>query len=315
MKIVITPRGFANYGEKELDKLRSHGFQVSYNNTGQAYSPEKFLELSKNADGIIVGVDLIDQAFIDQCPQLKVICKFGVGTDNIDVAYAESKGIYVGRTIGSNSIAVAEHVMALIYSESKNIYETVREVKEGEWQKPTGRELYGKTIGIIGFGAIGKQLARQAQGVGMHVRIYDVYDVPVEELKQYDAEQLALETLLQESDYVSLHLPLTEKTKNLISTAELNRMKDNACLINTARGGIVDEEALSKALAGKVIRSACFDVFSSEPPKSEDPLLARENFYLTPHTGARTIESEARTCEISTDIVLSKLLNYEGERK
>lgn len=119
MKIVITPRGFANYGEKELDKLRSHGFQVSYNNTGQAYSPEKFLELSKDADGIIVGVDLIDQAFIDQCPQLKVICKFGVGTDNIDVAYAESKGIYVGRTIGSNSIAVAEHVMALIYSESK----------------------------------------------------------------------------------------------------------------------------------------------------------------------------------------------------
>ena len=91
-------------------------------------------------------------------------------------------------------------------------------------------------------------------------------------------------------------------------------MKDNACLINTARGGIVDEEALSKALAGKVIRSACFDVFSSEPPKSEDPLLARENFYLTPHTGARTIESEARTCEISTDIVLSKLLNYEGEK-
>ena len=90
MKIVITPRGFANYGEKELDKLRSHGFQVSYNNTGQAYSPEKFLELSKDADGIIVGVDLIDQAFIDQCPQLKVICKFGVGTDNIDVAYAES---------------------------------------------------------------------------------------------------------------------------------------------------------------------------------------------------------------------------------
>ena len=135
MKIVITPRGFANYGEKELDKLRSHGFQVSYNNTGQAYSPEKFLELSKDADGIIVGVDLIDQAFIDQCPQLKVICKFGVGTDNIDVAYAESKGIYVGRTIGSNSIAVAEHVMALIYSESKNIYETVREVKEGEWQR------------------------------------------------------------------------------------------------------------------------------------------------------------------------------------
>lgn len=313
MKIVITPRGFASYGKNELDRFHFHKFEVVYNNTGQAYSHEKFLELSKDAQGIIVGVDIIDRAFIDQCPQLKVICKFGVGLDNIDVDYAESKGIYIGRTVGSNSIAVAEHVMALMYNESKNIYETVFEVKEGLWQKPTGRELFGKTIGIIGFGAIGKQLARQAHGIGMRVLIYDIYDVPEEELNKYDAKKTSFETVLASSDYISLHVPLTENTKNLISYTELDMMKYNACLINTARGGIVDEDALVQALSKKIIRSACFDVFSSEPPQSKNPLLKMKNFYLTPHTGSRTIESEARTCKIATDIILDKLI-ARGER-
>lgn len=307
MKIVITPRGFANYGHKELARMEKLGVEVSYNDTGLAYSPEKFLALSKDADGIIVGVDRIDQQFIDQCPKLKVICKFGVGTDNIDVSYAESKGIYVGRTVGSNSNAVAEHVMALIYSEAKNIFETVKEVKAGLWNKPTGREVFGKTIGIIGFGAIGKHLAQQAEGVGMKILVHDVYAISPDELQKYSAKQVELAELLQQADYVSLHLPLMASTTNLISTKELESMKPSACLINTARGGIVDEAALAKALTDHTIRSACFDVFTSEPPKVSEPLLSMDNFYLTPHTASRTIESEERTCEISTNVVLEEL--------
>lgn len=307
MKVVITPRGFANYGLDQVELLKSRGLNVHYNDTGKAYSPEEFLNYSQDASAIIVGVDKIDRPFIDACPNLKVVCKFGVGTDNIDVEYAQSKGIYVGRTLGSNSNAVAEHVMALIYSESKNIYQTVKEVKEHQWNKPTGVEVKEKTLGIVGFGAIGKHLAKQATGVGMKVLVHDVFDIPDEVLTEYQAKKVSFDEIIEEVDYLSLHLPLTKETENLIAEAELKKMKSTACLINTARGGIVNEEDLEKALLAGEIRSACFDVFSTEPPSKEATLVELDNFFLTPHTGARTEESEIRTCQLSTQIVLEQL--------
>ncbi|GCF95454.1 2-hydroxyacid dehydrogenase [Enterococcus florum] len=307
MKVLITPRGFAAYGLDYVEKMKKAGLEIHYNDTGLAYSPEKFAELAKDADAIIVGVDKMDRALIDQCPKLKVICKFGVGTDNIDVAYAESKKIYVGRTIGSNSNAVAEHVMSFIYCESKNLWPTIREVKNHRWEKPTGFEVREKVLGIIGFGAIGKHLAKQAVGVGMTVQINDVFDISTEVLDEYQVEKVELGHLLESSDYISLHLPLINDTKNLISTKEFKKMKTNACLLNAARGGIVDEQALYQALKTGEIRSACFDVFSTEPPAEDEPLLELDNFLLTSHTAARTVESEKRTCEYSSSIIMEQL--------
>lgn len=308
MKVLITPRGFANYGLDKVRYMESKGLEVHYNNTGKAYTKEEFYNLASDADAIIVGVDIIDKELIDKCPNLKVVCKFGVGTDNIDVDYAKEKGIFVGRTVGSNSKAVAEHVIALMFADAKNLYNTAKEVKDHKWNKPTGQEISGKTLGIIGFGMIGKHIANFANGLGMKVYAYDAFEITDETAKKFNVEKKSFEKIIAESDYVSLHVPLLESTKNMLSTEEFKKMKNNACLINAARGGIVDEEALYEALINKEIRSAYFDVYSTEPPTEDDKLLALDNFVLTPHTAARTIESEKRTCEMSTEIILQNLL-------
>ncbi len=308
MKVLITPRGFANYGLDKVRYMESKGLEVHYNNTGKAYTKEEFYNLASDADAIIVGVDIIDKELIDKCPNLKVVCKFGVGTDNIDVDYAKEKGVFVGRTVGSNSKAVAEHVVALMFADAKNLYNTAKEVKDHKWNKPTGQEISGKTLGIIGFGMIGKHIANFANGLGMKVYAYDAFEITDETAKEFNVEKKSFEEIIAESDYVSLHVPLLESTKNMLSTEEFKKMKSNACLINAARGGIVDEEALYEALINKEIRSAYFDVYSTEPPTEDDKLLALDNFVLTPHTAARTIESEKRTCEMSTEIILQNLL-------
>lgn len=308
MKVLITPRGFANYGLDEVEKMRKAGLDVHYNNTGLAYTHEEFKELAKDADAIIVGVDKMDAEMMAGCPNLKAVCKFGVGTDNIDLDYAKEHDIYVGRCVGGNSRSVAEHVMALMFAESKNLYYSIDEVKDHKWAKPTGLEIYGKKLGIIGFGMIGKYLADYAHGVGMEVYAYDAFPISEETAKEHHAKIASLDEIYTECDYISLHVPLLDSTKDMISTEQFKQMKKNACVINAARGGIVNEEALYEALSTKEIRSACFDVYSSEPPKEGDKLVALDNFYLTPHTAARTKESETRTCEMSTNIIMEQLL-------
>lgn len=308
MKVLITPRGFANYGVDLVKKMEEKGLTVHYNNSGKAYASDEFRALAKDADAIIVGVDDMSREMMEGCPNLKAVCKFGVGTDNIDLDYAKERGIYVGRTVGSNSRAVAEHVIAMIFAEAKNIYTTLRDVKEHQWNKPTGREINGKTLGIVGFGQIGKHLAAYANGLGMNVLAYDAFEIKEEIAQEYHVIKASLEEIIENSDYISLHVPLLDSTRNMISEKEFKKMKQDACLINAARGGIVDEKALYEALVKKEIRSACFDVYSTEPPAEDDPLAALDNFLLTPHTAARSKESERRTCEISSEIIVKQLL-------
>lgn len=312
MKVLITPRGFANYGIDIVRELEEKGITVHYNDTGKAYTSEEFIRYAKDADGIIVGVDTMDRRMMEQCPNLKVVCKFGVGTDNIDLEYAKERGIYVGRTVGSNSRSVAEHVIAMMFADAKNICTTVNGVKNGKWDKPTGMEIGGKTLGIIGFGQIGRHLAKMANGLGMRVLAYDAFTISDETAEEYQVEKAEFDDIIRFCDYISLHVPLTEDTKNLISDSEFTNMKDSACLLNAARGGVVDEGALYRALTEKKIRSACFDVYSVEPPKEGDPLVKLDNFLLTSHIGARSKESERRTCEMSAEIVMTHLL--EGEK-
>lgn len=308
MKVLITPRGFANYGLDQVERMKSKGLEVHYNATGKAYTHEEFKALSTDADAIIVGVDKMDREMMEGCPNLKAVCKFGVGTDNIDLDYAKERNIHVGRCVGSNSRSVAEHVLSMMFMEAKNLYTSVRDVKQHGWNKPTGREIYGKKLGIIGFGMIGKYLAEYAYGCGMEVYAYDAFAIAEETARQYHAQISTLEDILTDCDYISLHVPLLESTRNMISTEEFKKMKKDACLLNAARGGIVNEEALYEALKKKEIRSACFDVYSSEPPREDDKLLTLDNFLLTPHTAARSMESEQRTCAMSTDIILEQLI-------
>lgn len=308
MKILITPRGFADYGMDQIKYMQSKGFNVHYNNSGKQYTKEEFHKLAADADAIIVGVDIVNCELIDKCPNLKVICKFGVGTDNIDLNYARKKGIFVGRTVGSNSQAVAEHVIALMLAESKNLWSAIGRVKEHQWIKPTGREISGKTLGIVGFGMIGKKLAKLANGLSMKIYAYDLFKISSDDAVKYNVQRQSFQNIIEKSDYISLHVPLSDVTKHMISTEQFKNMKKTACLINAARGGIVDEKALYKALVNHKIRSACFDVYSSEPPKLDDELVKLDNFLLTPHIAARTDESEKRTCKMSTELIIKHLI-------
>ena len=307
MKIVVTPRGFAKCGLDNAKIIEDAGFLLEYNNTGNAYTKEEFYQKTMDADGIIVGVETVDRAYIDAHPQLKAVVKFGVGTDNIDVDYCRQKGIFVGRTAGSNSQSVAETAISFVLADSKNLYESIAGTRAQGWSKLTGYEIAGKVIGIAGFGAIGKKVARMAFGLGMKVLAYDPYALDPEAVKRYEVESVGFEELLQRSDFVSLHIPLTPETRDLVSMRELKMMKSTAVLINTARGGIVNEEALYHALRDKTIRSAYFDVLSHEPPRQDEPLLTLPNFYLTPHIASRSKEAEKNTADMATQIIIQAL--------
>lgn len=307
MNILITPRGFANYGSEQLKYLKSK-FNVIYNNTGEPYTHEEFTELAKNADGIIVGVDNMDKDLLDQCLNLKVICKFGVGTDNIDLVECERRNIVVGRTVGSNSQAVAEHVIAMLFSITKNLYPVIKDVKNNGWAKPTGFEVSEKTFGIVGYGAIGQILGRLAKGLGMSVVVYDAFPISSELIEENGVKAVSFDNLVKDSDFISLHVPLTEETTNLFATKQFTEMKNTAVLLNASRGGVVNEKDLYLALKEGLLVGAGFDVFSTEPPQVEEPLLKLDNFILTSHTAARTVESEIRTCKMSAGIVADVLL-------
>lgn len=307
MKIVITPRGFAKCGLDNVKIIEDAGFCVEYNDTGNAYTKEAFYEKTKDADGVVVGVEVVDREYIDAHPKLKAVVKFGVGTDNIDVDYCRQKDIFVGRTAGSNARSVAETAISFLFADSKNLYESIHNTRSHGWSKLTGYELAGKTVGIAGFGAIGKQVARMAFGLGMQVLAYDPYAIDREAAQAFAVEVVDFGELLKRSDFVSLHMPLTPETTNLITLTEMKTMKPNAVLINTARGGIVNEADLFVALTDKIIRAAYFDVMSEEPPKADEPLLRLPNFYLTPHIASRSKEAEKNTADMATQIMIEAL--------
>lgn len=306
-KIVVTPRGFAKCGVENAKIMKEAGFDVVYNDTGLAYTKEEFYEITNDADGVIVGVESVDRNYIDAHPKLKAVVKFGVGTDNIDVEYCKEKGIFVGRTVGSNARSVAETAISFVIADSKNLYESISNTREYGWAKMTGYEILGKTIGIVGFGAIGRLVAKMANGLGMNVIAYDAYGIDKELADSLNTEIVEMIELIEKSDFISLHIPLTPETQDMISAKELNQMKSNAVLINTARGGIVNEADLYEALNNKVIKAAYFDVFTSEPPKKDEPLLTLPNFYLTPHIASRSKEAEKNTADMSTQIIIEAL--------
>lgn len=309
LKIVVTPRGFAKCGADNVKIIEDAGFSLEYNDTGNAYTKEEFYEKTRDADGVIVGVELVDREYVDAHPKLKAVVKFGVGTDNIDLEYCREKGIFVGRTVGSNARSVAETAIGFLFADSKNLYQSIFDTREHKWTKQTGYELEGKTIGIIGFGAIGKKVARMAFGLGMKVLAHDPYAVDPEAAKAFNVEVTDTEQILKRSDFVSLHMPLTAETRDAITLTELNLMKPSAVLINTARGGIVNEADLFTALSEKIIRAAYFDVLVNEPPQKDEPLLRLPNFYLTPHIASRSKEAEKNTADMATRIIIEALKN------
>lgn len=249
-----------------------------------------------DAEIYIMGVEKVDKDVFDAAPKLKYIAKHGAGIDNIDLEEAKRRGIIITYTPGQNAAAVADLAMGLILGIARQIPAAAAKVKSGGWQLFMGYELEGKTIGIVGLGAIGKKVALRALGFGMTVLAYD----PVQDAQFAEKHSITyadLDTVLGNADFVSLHLPLGPSTHHLINAEKLRRMKPSAYLVNTARGPIIDERDLISALRNRTIRGAALDVFDSEPPSRE--LLKLDNVLLTPHIGGSTYECARRLGEIT----------------
>lgn len=246
--------------------------------------------------GILVRMGRVDAAIFAALPALRVISKHGVGVDNIDIDAATARNIPVVVASGANAVSVAEHAMALLLAVAKKIVPLDRGLREGRWEKPgfQGRELAGSTIGLVAFGAIARQTARFAKAFGMNVLAYDPYS-PAAAFETEGVTAVAdLETLLAQSDVVSLHSPLTPDTRNLINAASLALMKPGAIIVNTARGGLIDEAALLDALRSGRIAGAGLDSFAQEPALPDHPFWSEPNIVATPHIGGVTTAANLR---------------------
>lgn len=288
-KVLVTPRTFGKGNRLPITMLEEAGCELTFNPHDRPFTAAELIPLLRETDGIIVGLDPLDAAVLRHAGRLKVISKYGVGLNNIDLELAAEKGILVTYTPGTNSSAVAELALGLILDVARNIAAADREIRRGGWGKYSGLELRGKTLGILGTGQIGKELAARVRGFAMPLLCYDI-NRDEAWAEQTGAKYLPLKEVLTAADIVSIHLPLNEATRHLIGAPELALLKPAAILINTARGGIVDEKALYEALANQRLHGAGIDVFEEEPPR-HSPLTELRNVVLTSHSGSHTAEA------------------------
>jgi D-3-phosphoglycerate dehydrogenase len=298
------------------DPLSEEGLQILKDNkefqvdVKTELKPEVLKEIIKDYNALIVrSATKVTKDIINQAANLKVIGRAGVGLDNVDLEAATQKGIIVMNTPAGNTISTAEHTLSMILALSRNIPQANVSTKKGEWKRSKfmGVELYGKTLGVVGLGRIGTEVAKRALSFGMKVLAYDPF-LSREVAESLGIEIVELKDLLQSSDYITVHTPLTEETEHMISTKEFAIMKKGVRIINCARGGIVDEAALVNAIKeGKVI-GAALDVYEKEPIPSDSELLKLDNVVTTPHLGASTEEAQVNVAIEVAEIVRDALL-------
>ncbi len=306
-RILVTARSLIEHGQPHLQRLAQAGYEVVVSPHDRPLKGHELGPLWKDAVGAILGLDEVNAEALRQASCLRVISRFGVGVDNIDLDAVRRRNIVVTVTPGANSIAVAELTLGLMLSLARRIPLHDRRVREGTWQRVIGVELHGLTAGLIGLGRIGQEVAHRVRALGMQVLFYDLLTPPASVLQPLDARQCPLEELLRESDVVSLHVPLTAQTRGMIGARELALMKPSAFLVNTARGELVDEAALYQALVERRLAGAAMDVFAQEPPGPSNPLLKLDNFIATSHIGAATVQAIERMARMAVDNLLEAL--------
>lgn len=286
---------------------REKEFKVEINTK---LTPEELKRVIKDYDALLVrSATKVTKDIISSAQKLKIIGRAGVGLDNVDIEAASKKGIIVVNTPGGNTISTAEHTFSMMLALSRNIPQADQSTKKGEWERKKfmGVELYGKTLGIAGLGRIGTEVARRGLSFEMKVIAYDPY-LSTEKSKELGIEPVDLKALCKRSDYITVHTPLTDETRHMISDKEFAVMKKGVRVINCARGGIIDEEALIKAIESGRCAGAALDVFEDEPPKSAR-LLKLEKVVLTPHLGASTEEAQVNVAIDIANTVRDALLN------
>ena len=302
MKVLVSD----NISEKGVKILEKAGLKVDVK-TGLA--PDKLKKEIGKYDALIIrSATKVTADLLKAAKNLRVIGRAGSGLDNVDKEAATKHGIVVMNTPGGNTVTTAEHTMSLLLSLARNIPQATSSMKEGKWEKKKfmGVEMYNKTLGVIGLGAIGSHVTKIAQGMGMKVITYDPY-LSEEKAKTLGVTVVELEKLFEESDFITNHIPLTNETKNLINAKSIVKMKKDVRIVNAARGGVVDEDALYKALKSGKIGGAALDVFMTEPP-SESPLMELDNFICTPHLGASTQDAQENVAIAVSNQIVDYLL-------
>lgn len=286
-KLLVTPTSYGKNDSRLKSELESQVGEVIYNPTGKPLSSPELARLLPGMDGYIAGLDLIDRSALATADRLRVIARYGVGVDNVDQDAAKEKGIIVTNTPGANSVSVAELTIGLMLTLARQMQEAVSATRQGKFPRLSGISLEGKTMGILGLGAIGKQVARRLAGFDCNLLAYDPYpDTTFAE--KHNVRFVALDVLLAKADFISLHLPLLPETRGMVDEAFLGKVKKGAYLINTARSELIDEDALLSALQSGQLRGAALDAFAKEPPDPSHPLLALPQVIATPHMGAQT---------------------------
>lgn len=308
MKILISSASFGKIDLKPVEILESEGYTVVLNKNGRKYSSSEFNELIKDATGLIAGTEKITAELLEKAPVLRVISRYGVGMDNIDLEAAKKLGIIVRSTPEAPSRAVAELALSLMLNISRRVSEADRNLRNNNWTQLMGRLITGKNLGILGLGRIGKKLAAMVQPFGMKIFAYEPYP-DNDFVSRNRISLLPLNEILSQCDIISLHLPLSDDTFHMIGKKELSLMKKDAVIINTSRGGLIDESALIEALKNRTIGGAAIDTFEKEPYIGE--LTNFENVLLTCHMGSSAIETR-RQMELET---VNNLINALKEVK
>ena len=308
--IFVGATGYGKYCAEGRRALLDAGYRLIENEKNRPYTEDELKEIGREISGVICGCEIWNEETISAAPDLKVIVKFGVGYDNIDAVAAKRHGVQAANCPGMNSTAVAEQTMTLLLACLREVPALDRSVREGNWERRVFRDLSGSVFGLLGFGAAGRAAAKCAQAFGARVLAYDKYpdNMLAEKL---GVELCSLEELLSRSDMISIHLPALPETRHLINRETIGKMKDGAVVVNTARGILVDEEAVAEALRSGKLYAYGSDVFEEEPVRGKSPLLSAPHTVLSPHLAGESLNSYRRTGLAAAQGILAALSGKE----
>lgn len=313
IKVLIATRSFGSTSPQPMELFKVAGIEVIQADISQEMTEDRLIELLDGVQGAVIGVVPMTARVLECARELRVVSMHGVGVNHIDLPAASRLGITIANCPGTNDEAVADLAIGLMLCLARSLPAVEEEVRGGGWGSHKGVELWKKRLGLVGFGRIGRAVARRALGFEMQVLAYDPYLVE-QDIRMPAVSLSTFQNLLTSSDFISLHAALNEGTQKLFSTAQFEAMKPTAYLINTARGELVDEEALYQALTSKRIAGAALDVYAKEPPRNS-PLLQLDNVVLTPHIGAHTREAITRMSLMAAENVIRVLQGNEPHHR
>jgi D-3-phosphoglycerate dehydrogenase len=304
--VLVTPRSFRGAEGEAVARLEAAVAEVRYNDLGRPLTGPELAERLDGVAGLLAGVDEIDAGVFEAAPDLRVIARYGVGVDRVDLGAAARHGVTVTTTPGANAAAVAELTLGLMLALCRKLSRADREVRAGGWPALKGRELGSRTVGLLGLGRIGLSVATLLRSLGATVLAHDPY-VHSLDAAQAGIRMVGREELLMASEILSLHTPATPETRGMVDREFLAALRDGALLVNTARGELIDEAALLWALDDGPLAGAALDALKEEPPAPGHPLVGRDDVLVTPHLGGQTAEATAAMARLAVEELLAVL--------